>query len=723
VIRIKPGRSWRMNPAYLGELRALDPRRARGFTGAGILDVLGIEVDGVDIAAGVGEARVLVAMEELLQALLRLGEGAPAAQATIGPGPTELVIEARGDDALITLVSLAPPARVLAGGLLVDAQKLRAAALHAGRGLLLDLLAISPALGDAPVSKRLGDWCAELSRKPGKAEQRWPVKDAVAKAMVFVAPGARRRSESLQLQLPPETVARLREQPAVEFAPLAPHLGHGSIALTRRGAPGLAFEGAIFLLVRNLLGEAERLVEAWEAGARDFVLHFGPHELQCDLTADQVRAPGWRKPAALPALRIARLLSLLALGYAGEAHAGDELAKDLRERALTLERHCGDLESGDLRRAPATVVSPVAPPPARPRQGPLSQGKMRRLVYREAWRAPLSGISRALPFAGGPLVIEQAESLAAHHAETGDAIWKASAAPGAVARGADLFYSEPGDALVRLEVATGEVRWKRRLRGAAHPAQLWALPGGVLRALPGEGLALVSDAGTLSFRAKLPGGAPLFVEAIDFVLVAALGSGFLAGLDPADGSVLWKRRSRPKAIVICGSRALVLSDGALACIDPHRGEPVWERGMPDDSTGPVLFDGCAVLLGGGELLSFSLTDGAPRAPIALAWARHLVATEEELFATGEQGEAARIAGPRTWTVPPETGGLSRPAQVHRGVVLLERAQPSLYEPVQGLPLAQLPAARGAVLLPDLAVALLSDGELAVHRLATHLSVL
>src|SRR5437763_3120308 len=111
MIRIKPGRSWRMNACSVGELRALDPPRARGFTGADILDVLGIEVDGVDIAEGVGEARVLVAVDELAEALLAIGAGEPAAQATIGPGPTELVLEARGPDLLLTLISLAPPAR------------------------------------------------------------------------------------------------------------------------------------------------------------------------------------------------------------------------------------------------------------------------------------------------------------------------------------------------------------------------------------------------------------------------------------------------------------------------------------------------------------------------------------------------------------------------------------------------------------------------------------
>src|SRR5256712_9940708 len=165
VIRIRPGRSWRLNPAYVGELRALRGARAKGFTGSDILDVLGVEVDGVDIAAGVGEARVLQAVDELAQALIRIGDGQPAAQATIAPGPTELVLEARGHDVLLTLVTLAPPARVLASGLLVDAPKMRMATLHAARGLLLDLLAISPALSSARLARRLGAASAQLARR------------------------------------------------------------------------------------------------------------------------------------------------------------------------------------------------------------------------------------------------------------------------------------------------------------------------------------------------------------------------------------------------------------------------------------------------------------------------------------------------------------------------------------------------------------------------------
>ena len=712
MIRIRPGRSWRMNPAYVGELRTLSS--ARSFTGAEILDVLGVEVDGVDIAAGVGEARVLVAVDELAQALLRLGEGEPAAQATIGPGPTELVMERRGADLLLSLVSLAPPARLLTSGLLVDFAKMRGATLHAARGLLLDLLAISPMLSDAPVAQRLGEACAQLAQRSPRAPKRWPARAVAAKAMVFADP-KRRRLESLQLQLSPESAARLRGWSEVRKAPLAAHLGHGSLALVRRGAPGLVCEDVPLLVLRNLLHEATSLVEAWENGARAATVRFGPHELDCDLTTDQVRAPGWRNPLELPALRIARLASLAAQGYAGLAR--DELSLDLAERAQALLQHCRDLETGDLHRS--TAAAP-APQPALHKTGPLAPGRMRRLVHREAWRVKAEGALRVLPFAHGPLAIELPNALHAHDAETGDLLWAVPAAPGAVARGLELFYAEPGDALVRMDVVTGETRWKRRMRGAAHPARLWALPAGVARSLPGEGLAVATDEGALAFRAKLPGGAPVALLAVDRVLVAALASGFVAGLDPADGRILWKRRCKARELAACGTKALVLSDKALACVDPHTGEIAFEREVPPDSSSLCVTHSDALLLGGGAVLSFSL-DGTPRASAPLPWARHLAVSDEPeaMVATGDGGAAMRLDG-RRWSAAAETSAPSSPAQLQRGVALAGRRLLDLEE---GLAVATLPPARALMLSPDLSFGLLDENEVAMWRLATHLSLL
>src|SRR3954462_4881922 len=91
MIRIRPGRSWRHNPGYVGKLRRLEGRHLHGFEGSGILDVLGIEVDGVDIAAGGGEAEVLVGMDRLARRSSRVRAGGRAAQATVGGGPPEFV--------------------------------------------------------------------------------------------------------------------------------------------------------------------------------------------------------------------------------------------------------------------------------------------------------------------------------------------------------------------------------------------------------------------------------------------------------------------------------------------------------------------------------------------------------------------------------------------------------------------------------------------------------
>ncbi|HEX4383034.1 MAG TPA: PQQ-binding-like beta-propeller repeat protein [Myxococcales bacterium] len=730
MIRIRPGRSWRMNPVYASELTGLEEQGARGFDGGQILDVLGIEVDGVDIAAGVGEARVLLAVDELLQALLHISNGEGAAQATIGPGPTELVLESRGEDLLLTLASLAPPSKLLAAGLLVDAEKMRVAVLHAARGLLLDLLSFSPRLGSAQVSQRLSEASARLAHGFAKPVKRWPKREAPARTIAFKAPGG---SETLSLSLPPETMARVLAHAEVPHAPLAAHLGAGAVSLSRKGAPGLSAEGPAFFLLRNLLEEADALIEACESGQPSFTLRFGPHELRWDLPAGEVRASGWRTAARLPPLRFASLLTQAARAYADlslRRSKDDELAQGLRDRATRLDRHCQDLQTGDLRRASA--VAPTAPPPAP--AGPLAQ-RMRRLVYREAWRLPLEGEQRILP--GEPFLIEGVGALTAHDPATGEKLWTLPAEPGVLVRGGELFFSEPGSypkgGLQRVEAATGEVRWKRRLRGAAGPGQLWPLSKGVLRGLPGEGLAFVDDAGALGFRVKLPGGAPKCAVEAPPALVVALPA-FCMGLDKADGAVLWKRRAAVRELIQCGPHVLLLEaalparGGALeaakklACLDPRTGKVLFQAPVPQDAHSLRLDADAVMLIAAGQVLAFSLHDLSPRPARELPWVEHLALEHDpdSIIATGAGGAAQRLDGKR-WTIEPD-GGPSRPARQRRGVVLLSRTRNELRELASGLPLASLPAGE-ALLCDDLACAIRTDGQLVLHRLATHLSLL
>ncbi|TMA22746.1 MAG: hypothetical protein E6J85_03835 [Deltaproteobacteria bacterium] len=494
MIRIRPGRSWRHNPGYVGKLRRLEGPHLQRFEGSGILDVLGIEVDGVDIAAGVGEAEILVAMDEVCRALARLRSGSPAAQATVGRGPTELLLEARGADVLLALVSLAPPARFLASGLLLDGERLRAAAASAARALADDLLSISPALSGSPLLARLrGPLRAPLRKGAAQGTAPWP---PAVPGRGFVARGAA-RGVRCEIQVPEESAWRLAGRADVPDAPLAALLGTGSLALRVGGSPALSWESPPYLALRDLVRSASGVVSAWEAGDADFTLRFGAADLHCDLTRDEVRANGWRGPVALPAPALATALAGAARAYATKALAlggeAEELS-DLRDSARRIEIHCKDLASGNLRR---TRSAALVPPPrkAPPQKGPLSRGRVRRLVYREAWKTEPGDPPEALSFCGGALIAGSKRGVRALDAATGREIFRADCEAFAhAANGDDLFLASHAT-LSRIDPSTGERRWQRRMRSSTP---LWPVARGLVRPTE-DGIVCVSDVGGVAF--------------------------------------------------------------------------------------------------------------------------------------------------------------------------------------------------------------------------------
>src|SRR5207245_3756038 len=96
----------------------------------------------------------------------------------------------------------------------------------------------------------------------------------------------------------------------------------------------------------------------------------------------------------------------------------------------------------------------------------------------------------------------------------------------------DLFVSG-ADSLARIDPLTGAARWRRRMPAAA---ELWALPGGVIRAST-SGLERFSDAGTQAWRSRLPGGEPTEAIHAEGVLACA-GRGVMSRLVWAGGRPL-----------------------------------------------------------------------------------------------------------------------------------------------------------------------------------------
>ena len=97
MVRILPGDSWKLNPSYLASLKQLDERAARRLGPVAILDVLGIEVDGVNLAQGLREAAIFQVVEGLAALVLRLYEEPEGrGQVPLDEGRTELVLGRRG---------------------------------------------------------------------------------------------------------------------------------------------------------------------------------------------------------------------------------------------------------------------------------------------------------------------------------------------------------------------------------------------------------------------------------------------------------------------------------------------------------------------------------------------------------------------------------------------------------------------------------------------------
>ena len=109
VIRIRPGASWKEDPEVR---RALAATPSEGV--AHLVDAVAFEVDGIDLAAGRAEGELLPALEALLLAVARLVEGASSADVHFAEGGVEVLLRRRGASALITVVALERPSRVLA---------------------------------------------------------------------------------------------------------------------------------------------------------------------------------------------------------------------------------------------------------------------------------------------------------------------------------------------------------------------------------------------------------------------------------------------------------------------------------------------------------------------------------------------------------------------------------------------------------------------------------
>jgi hypothetical protein len=258
MVRIRLGSTWKQDPALRAALARGGAVAVEAATGA--VDALALEVDGIDVAAGHAEGALLAGVEALGEAVLRLVAGGALAQVHFSEGGVELVLGRRGASALVTVVALSRPARVLARDVEVDLAELARAAREAASALADELASLQPS--SAAASTR------SLRRLASRL-------DAARPAPAEAPPSPGRASAHRPWRRPdaPTCSFELRDDEGLLASYRGPGADLGSLLTPGRvllraadGSEVIALSGPPFLVLRDLAAFAARLADGVRRG-------------------------------------------------------------------------------------------------------------------------------------------------------------------------------------------------------------------------------------------------------------------------------------------------------------------------------------------------------------------------------------------------------------------------------------------------------------------------
>jgi hypothetical protein len=747
MIRIRTGASWRHDPRLRAALR-LAAGPARAAASRAVVDALAVEVDGVDIAAGRAEGPLLPALEGLLRAVGRVVAGAAHAAVTFPDGELEIVIRRRGSSALLTVVALSRPSRVLARDVEVDVEDLAAAALDASAAFCRELAEVLPGTADRE-SRRLRAAARDLRR----AEPIPPRRPRARVPRGAPPPGAPTGRASCLLELPDED--GLLDGYEGGRPDLGSLLAPGRLLLRSADGRALcAIPGLPFLALRDLGAACDGLLAAFRRGARSFSVPLPragrgpPAALAVDLAARTVAAPG-SPPVPCPPLDLARAFAEAAadLGRLARARnprqAENAYLADLEAAAAGRIAQIDELDEGD-RAGPGRAPGRAPAPPGLP-QRPLGPGRLRRLSFRRTFSVDVGApAGEGLLLAGGIAVAAGAAGVVAVERAGGAVRWRAAGcAFAAVVPGAVLLAR--GGVLCAVAPRSGRTLWSRALPGAVPTAAHALARGPLLLAEPGALTGLDPVSGRTLWRLEPPGATRVEVAPFGGIAAAATDTGFLYGIDAA-GRTAWRVRgpgpfARPPAAA--GDACLAVADAdpgaALLAVDPASGARLWEARLDLLPSGPPLAWGrrlaIAGTIGGDPTVCALERTGAPAwtaAPPLLAGTPALAAAGGLLVVRDPRGALAALGrdGAARWSRPAGPGhpgpGTAPPA-VARGTVVTPAAEGLVaLDARSGEIVGVVPGAAPSRLRVDAALgiaAMDADGVAAGWRLATHLSVL
>ncbi len=381
-------------------------------------------------------------------------------------------------------------------------------------------------------------------------------------------------------------------------------------------------------------------------------------------------------PAALPR-RLALLAALAALPgcsiYDSIFGAEKKGLPGTREPVLVAGKSMHD----SILPGQVVTVPPPAPMPEWPQPGgtPAHEGGHLAMPggFQRAWTADIgesTGYRRRITaqpvMAGGRVFTMDADGVvAAFDAGSGRNVWRSATEPedgrstnvgGGISVAGDTLYAATGRAeILALDTATGAVRWRAPLAAPARSAPTIAddrifvatLDNQIfgLSAADGKRLWSYQSSSTETLVLGLP--APAYVDGI---VIAGFGSGELAALRAASGTVAWSdslaaARGRTSLVDLSAVRGLpMVKDGRvyaaslggqLLADDLRSGRRLWELEVASSQTPWIAGDWLFVVSTDAQVAAIRRSDGA------IAWVTQLDAYEN----TEKQRDPIRWVGP------------------------------------------------------------------------------
>lgn len=726
MIRFRIGQSWKREPE------------------AAPVDSFGLVLDGVDLLAGASEEPLAKVVPDLIEAMhaLALG-GSRCAQVSLAETQLELLFQRQELEVVVSVVSLARPARRVRPPLRLDLAELCQAAVRCAHELARDLSEGAPSLLRGAPHRQMLERTTALELRPVRAA-----------APAAPAPGFAHQSAA---QPPPSFGLELADGEGLllEYGVRGPWalpslLCPGRVTLRLgEGEPDWRCEQAPFLTVLELSRQANELVGALEAGDEELELPLAGDEARLALHLREGQAQLGGRVFALDPARLARAMFELGLAFsfaaaeANKAQARNPYLAELNERCRLglsgLRTAVAPGESGRAARLPRKKAG-AAGKPLRP------TGRLRRLRFDALWEKPNLGgeePGQLLASPKGPIFVSA--QVACGFNLKGALLFRREATHGVAASREGWVVAASATRTLGFFGAEASARWLRSHDGLAVGPELLRKSGLLVAQSSGRGvLAFCEVTGREAWRFDPPRTQRGYLAVQGHRALLAADSGTLFGLDLHDGQMRFRvQAGLPFACapVPWGKKLLALlsrgGHSALFVADAHEGKLGWTHEMALAAPSrPLALGGRALVAGRQEGQPVLLCLGSkgkqvwerklPLGPGALG----LVAVGRDVVVTDAAGGAVRVnrEGQVEWRLGAAGEELTfgvAPRLVRR-VLVVPGETVRAVDPHGGQVLAEVRAGAGLSSLEvdaKLNLFLLDEaGTLAAHRLTSHFAV-